>query len=161
VAKKMAWETALAAMAVVCAASVAAAGLALALAVRRWNRTAARMAREAECVLAEWRRFTAEAASAVRAGRGCVEAAETLARGGRALGEAAEYAADRLAATVGAWDRRIHEHLAASAARQTHSVGAALDWTELAWSVWQSCRARMASDDAAERSAAPRNEGRS
>lgn len=105
----------------------------------RWEEEAARLGREAEAALAEWRQLGSEAASAARLCREGMEGLESLAQGGRAIGEAARTAAGVAADAAVRWTQKLSDQLAATEDKQTRRLGETLDWMELgvfAWNAW-------------------------
>ncbi|MBB6735041.1 hypothetical protein [Cohnella zeiphila] len=142
----MAWDWAAYSVAAACLAAAAAlliAAVAIGRMLRRWDATLARLERETETTLAQWRRLGSEAADAAERCRRGLEGFERLAEGGRALGAAAEKAAKTAADAVSRWTDRVGDSLAAEEKRTPrHASGP--DWAEMGMSLWQALRQRLA-----------------
>jgi len=142
----MAWDWAAYAVAAACLAAAAAlvfAAVAVGRLLGRWDAKLARLERETEETLREWRRLGREAADAAERCRRGLEGFERLAEGGRALGEAAETAAKVAAAAVARWGERLSDSSAPERERAPRQA-AGPDWAEVGLSLWQAWRRRFA-----------------
>ena len=141
----MAWDWTAYSIAAACLAAAAAlliAAVAVGRLLRRWDAALARLERETEATLQQWRRLGSEAADAAERCRRGLEGFERLAEGGRALGSAAETAAKTAADAVIRWSDRVSESLAAEEKRTTHRASGP-DWAEMGFGLWQALRDRL------------------
>ncbi|WP_027091283.1 hypothetical protein [Cohnella thermotolerans] len=143
----MAWELAayiVIAVGVAVLLSLAAAAVAVRRLLRRWNDAFARLDREAEATLQQWRRLGQEASVLAEVCRSSLKGFEALAEGGRALGEAAQTGARAAASAFVQWTERVSGLLAEAADRQTRRLEDGLDWTEIGAYLWNAWRRRVA-----------------